>query len=116
MNSMCTCSPQHDSTGGKKWKEEDEEEEEEEEKREKGGADEAKRLPSKTAAVQKGTVRADTPSTEDDKTNDAVEPPRSNRRRGATATPVDSVPNSPAAPVTWVQIYCSHDVMPEGSG
>jgi len=93
-------STQHSSTGGKKWKEEDEEEEEDEEKREKGGADEVKRLPDKTVAVQKGTVRADTPSTEDDKTNDAVEPPRSNRRRGATATPVDSVPNSPAAPVT----------------
>jgi len=99
---MCACSPQHGSAGGKKWKEEDEEEEEEEEKREKGGGDEVKQLPDKTAAVhvQKGTVRADTPSTEDDKTNDAVEPPRSNRRRGATATPVDSVPNSPAAPVT----------------
>lgn len=100
MNSLFTCSTQHSSTGGKKWKEEDEEEEEDEEKREKGGADEVKRLPDKTAAEQKGTVRADTPSTEDDKTNDAVEPPRSNRRRGATATPVDSVPNSPAAPVT----------------
>jgi hypothetical protein len=36
-----------------------------------------------------------------------VEPPRSNRRRGATVTPVDSVPNSPAAPVTWVESYLS---------
>lgn len=91
-------SPQPSSTGGKTWKED---EEEEEDKKEKGGAEEVKRrLPDRTVAVQKVAVRADTPSTEDDKTNDAVEPPRNNRRRGATATPVDSVPNSPAAPGT----------------
>ncbi|XP_069700176.1 bromodomain-containing protein 8 isoform X3 [Periplaneta americana] len=88
------------STGGKTWKEEDEEEDEEEEKKEKGAGDELKQTPHKTTTVQKATVRADTPSTEDDKTNDAVEPPRGNRRRGAAATPVDSVPNSPAAPLT----------------
>lgn len=86
--------------GGKTWKEEDEEEDEDEDKKEKGGGDELKQAPDNTASMQKVTVRADTPSTEDDKTNDAVEPPRNNRRRGTTVTPIDSVPNSPAAPIT----------------
>lgn len=98
---MCPCcSPQPSSTGGKTWKEEDDDDNEDEDKKEKGGADRLKRLPDKTAAAQKGNVRADTPSTEDDKTNDTVETPRNSRRRGATAAPVDSVPNSPAAPGT----------------
>lgn len=93
-------SPLPSGTGGKTWKGEEEDEDEVEDKKEKGGANGPKQLPDKIAAAQKVTIRADTPSTEDDKTNDAVEPPRSNRRRGAAATPVDSVPNSPAAPVT----------------
>jgi hypothetical protein len=90
----------HSSTGGKAWKEEDEQEDEDEEKKEKGAAEEVKQAPDNTAPIQKVTVRADTPSTEDDKTNDAVELPRGGRRRGTTATPIDSVPNSPAAPIT----------------
>ncbi|PNF26765.1 hypothetical protein B7P43_G18293 [Cryptotermes secundus] len=93
-------SPLASVTGGKTWKGEEDDDEEVGDKKEKGASDGPKQLPDKIAATQKVTVRADTPSTEDDKTNDAVEPPRSNRRRGATATPVDSVPNSPAAPVT----------------
>ncbi|XP_021921058.1 bromodomain-containing protein 8 [Zootermopsis nevadensis] len=89
----------HSSTGGKTWKEDDEEEYEDEDKKEKGGGDELKQAPDNTA-TQKVAARADTPSTEDDKTNDAVEPPRNNRRRGIIVTPIDSVPNSPAAPIT----------------
>jgi hypothetical protein len=98
---MCpSYSPLPSVSGGKTWKGEEYDEDEVGDKKEKGASDGPKQLPDKIATTQKGTVRADTPSTEDDKTNDAVEPPRSNRRRGATATPVDSVPNSPAAPVT----------------
>jgi hypothetical protein len=98
---MCShCSPLPRSRGGKTWKAEEEDEDEVDDKREKGGSEGPKQLPDKITTTQKVTMRADTPSTEDDKTNDAVEPPRSYRRRGATATPIDSVPNSPAAPVT----------------
>ncbi|KAJ9573738.1 hypothetical protein L9F63_008862, partial [Diploptera punctata] len=81
------------NTGGKTWKEEEFEE------KEKTVVTDEKPQPDKNCVTPKAAVRAETPSTEDDKTNDAAEPPRSsaNRRRVTTA---DSVPNSPAAPLT----------------
>lgn len=74
------------STGGKTWKEEEFE-------------DKEKPQTDKTCVTPKPCVRAETPSTEDDKTNDAVEPLRGNTSRRRIMT-VDSVPNSPVALLT----------------